>query len=215
MSSLKKVSMKDQIYQLIKERIFNQTYKLGEKINMLELSQELGVSNSPIREALSLLESEGLVVFVPNAGPSVIRIDEDLFAEVQETAKVLLLGCYDQCVEKNLIPQLVRACEEPLQRQKELQDDISGETDVEFAQLSLQFDIAVVKVLRNKTLEKLYAAFFNLLFLVILYEHQNLPFSRHLYVEEHEKIKNAVEDGDGQEVRRLIGLHFRKAFAVK
>lgn len=38
MSAFKKTTMKEQVYHLIKERILNQTYSFGEKINMLEFS---------------------------------------------------------------------------------------------------------------------------------------------------------------------------------
>ena len=41
MSTLKKTTMKEQVYDLIKGRILDQTYGFGDKINMLELSQEL------------------------------------------------------------------------------------------------------------------------------------------------------------------------------
>lgn len=67
MGVLKKVSIKDQVYELIKNCILQQTYQLGEKNIMLELGKELEVSSSPVREALSLLEREGLITFTPYA----------------------------------------------------------------------------------------------------------------------------------------------------
>lgn len=208
MSLLKKVTMKDQIYTLIKERIFDQTYKQGEKINMLELSQELGVSNSPIREALSQLESEGLIVFTPNAGPKVVTIDEVLFEEVQETARVLLLGCYEQCLEKNLIEDLISLTEDYLEKQRALQEDVRPENEAEFARLAIGFDTAVIKVIGNKTLERLYSAFFNQLFLVVLYEHIHSSIERKENVRQHQAILDAVKSGDHEEVRRCIYMHF-------
>jgi DNA-binding GntR family transcriptional regulator len=47
---IQKSTMKDQVYEIIKEMILNQTYQLGEKINIDTLAAELNVSNSPIRE---------------------------------------------------------------------------------------------------------------------------------------------------------------------
>lgn len=210
MSILKKVTIKDQIYALIKKRIFDQTYKQGEKINMLELSQELGVSNSPIREALSQLESEGLIVFTPNAGPSVIAMNETLFEEVQETARILLLGCYEQCIEKNLVEELVKETEANLQRQMELSDDTSEESQSEFARAAIGFDVSVIKVLGNKTLERLYAAFFNQLFLVVLYDHIHSPVDRRENIRQHQEILDAVKAADHEEVHRCIHKHFNR-----
>ena len=48
------LSVKEQTYQIIKEKILNQEYPAGARININELAEELGISNSPIREALSL-----------------------------------------------------------------------------------------------------------------------------------------------------------------
>lgn len=208
MTVLKKVTMKDQVYALLKERIFNQTYKQGEKINMLELAQELGVSNSPIREALSLLESEGLVVFTPNAGPKVINMDERIFAEIQETARILLLGCYEQCVRKNLIEKLLERAEACICKQRKLQFDDSEESESEFAKAAVDFDISVMKVLGNKTLEQLYAAFVNQLFLVVLYDHVHSNIDRGENIRQHEEIIEEIKANNHEGVRRCIYSHF-------
>lgn len=203
--------MKEQVYGLIKGRILDQTYAFGEKINMLELAQELGVSNSPIREALSILESERLVSFVPNAGPSVIRIDSKIFQEVQQTAKILLIGSYEQCLQQNLIPELICEMEKFLFLQKRLIDADPAESEHEFARLSIEFDVSLIKIFRNETLESLYSAFFNLLFLVVLYDHQMFDTDRAANVLEHENILNAVKQGNADEVKRLIAAHFNRS----
>lgn len=44
------LSVKEQTYQIIKEKILNQEYPAGARININELAEELGISNSPIRE---------------------------------------------------------------------------------------------------------------------------------------------------------------------
>lgn len=205
---LKKITMKDQVYMLIKERIFNQTYKQGDKINMLELAQELGVSNSPIREALSLLESEGLIVFSPNAGPKVVKINSNLFEEVQETARILLLGCYEQCIEKNLKEELIKINEIYLKKQRAVAEDYSEAGEAEFARLAIEFDVSVMKVLGNKTLERLYAAFYNQLFLVVLYDHQHSEMERSENIKQHQMILDAVRADDHQAVHQYIISHF-------
>lgn len=50
------------IYQIIKDRIFDGTYQPGEKIVESQLNKEFGVSKSPVREAIRVLENEGLIV---------------------------------------------------------------------------------------------------------------------------------------------------------
>ena len=51
MGELIRVSMKQQIYEIVKGRIMDQTYPLGLPVNIVSLSKEFGVSNTPIREA--------------------------------------------------------------------------------------------------------------------------------------------------------------------
>jgi DNA-binding GntR family transcriptional regulator len=53
--------LSDTVYEAVKERIMNLTIPPDVRINMDELARELGVSNTPLREALSRLETEGLV----------------------------------------------------------------------------------------------------------------------------------------------------------
>lgn len=211
MTVLKRTSIKNQVYELIKGRILNQTYGFGHKINMLELSQELGVSNSPIREALSILESEHLVVFKPNAGPSVIEINEQIFDEVETTAMVLLSGSYDQCIMQNVIPQVIRAMETCLAEQERLADNTDRESLFEFAKLSIVFDISIIKALNNATLNQLYDSFFNLLYMVVIYDHQKVGFDRRKSIEEHRLILNTIKAGDHDEVKKNIRLHFSRS----
>ena len=210
MGTLKKTTMKEQVCNLIRGRILDQTYGFGEKINMLELSQELGVSNSPIREALSILESEHLITFVPNAGPRVIQIDEKTFEEVQQTTKILLLGSYEQCREQGLIPELIQEMEKHLALQQQLIHDTSPESGLAFARIAIDFDVSLIKIFKNETLESLYAGFFNLLFLVVLYDHQHGDPDREKNVAEHVLILDAVKSGDPAAVKKQILSHFSR-----
>lgn len=55
-------TLSDQTYEALKERILDQKLKPGARLNIDSLSRELGVSSSPIREALARLEAEKLIV---------------------------------------------------------------------------------------------------------------------------------------------------------
>lgn len=210
MSALKKVTMKEQIYAIIKERILNQTYAFGEKINMLELSQELGVSNSPIREALSLLESERLVTFIPNVGPSVVKVNHQMFEEATQTAVILLQGSYDQCLLLNRIPEVIAEMEACLQEQKKLVPDHSPESVHKFARLSIEFDFSVIKVLQNNTLDHLYQWFFNSLMLVVLFNHQQHATDREKNIAQHEAILDAIKHGTPEDVKKNFANHYNR-----
>ena len=75
-------------YQWIKARIADGTFSPGYRLVLGQLAQELGVSVVPIREAIRLLEAEGLVTFERNVGAQVAMVDE---SEYQHTMQTLAL----------------------------------------------------------------------------------------------------------------------------
>lgn len=58
----KKQSLADQAYETIKTNILNLTYPPGMPLTETRLTEELGMSRNPVRTALKMLESEGLIV---------------------------------------------------------------------------------------------------------------------------------------------------------
>lgn len=61
-------SLGNKIFDILRERILNDEYEKGQKLNELALANELKISRTPIREALKQLELEGLVESIPNKG---------------------------------------------------------------------------------------------------------------------------------------------------
>ena len=115
-----KKSMKDQIYDLLRERILDEQYRFGDKINILALSTELGVSNTPIREAISMLERDGLVKITPNAGPRVIEYSPALFRQVEKAMETLMLGALELSVSLNRQEKLIKLLETSLKTQEKM-----------------------------------------------------------------------------------------------
>ena len=75
---MKKYKMSaNEIYDLLKEMIFDWRLKPGEKINISKLSKELDISPIPLREALSRLHSTKLILFEANKGYKVSEILND------------------------------------------------------------------------------------------------------------------------------------------
>lgn len=61
-------TLSDSIVTLLRDRILTEVYKDGQKLNEVALATELNISRTPVREAFKQLESEGLVVSIPNKG---------------------------------------------------------------------------------------------------------------------------------------------------
>jgi len=71
-----KYTLRGRVFNQIREAILSGKYKSGEELRESTIGQELGVSRTPVREALRQLELEGLVKIVPNKGAQVINLSE-------------------------------------------------------------------------------------------------------------------------------------------
>ena len=72
-------TLKDQAYRILKEKLVNCEFPPGSMLNEAQLSAELGFSRTPIREAISVLETEGYLQIVPKKG---ILVTDILLSDV-------------------------------------------------------------------------------------------------------------------------------------
>lgn len=86
MAVIKRVSLVDQVYDKLRDRIVSLKIPFGSKLNVSKLQEEYGVSSTPVREALNRLLNDGLIEFENNVGARVIDITEDDVRQIQELA---------------------------------------------------------------------------------------------------------------------------------
>lgn len=89
MARIKKASLVDQIYSRLREDIITLKIPMGTRLNVNELQSELGVSCTPIREAVNRLQQEELVIYENNVGARVLTLDEHDVREINELALTL------------------------------------------------------------------------------------------------------------------------------
>lgn len=81
--------LRDVVFQTLREAILRGDLKPGERLMELQLAGRLGVSRTPIREAIRMLELEGLAVTVPRKGAEVARMTEKDMEDVLQIRKSL------------------------------------------------------------------------------------------------------------------------------
>lgn len=86
---LNKSTIGTQVVQELRRRILSGQYSVGEKLQQELIADELGVSRSPVREALGQLEAEGLVVLTPQKGAQVAPLLASEIAELFELRAML------------------------------------------------------------------------------------------------------------------------------
>ena len=81
--------LRDVVFKTLRQGILTGELKPGERLMEIHLANKLGVSRTPIREAIRKLELEGLVTMIPRKGAEVAQITEKSMKDVLEVRKVL------------------------------------------------------------------------------------------------------------------------------
>ena len=129
------IPLRDIVFKTLREAIVTGELKPGERLMEIKLANEMGVSRTPVREAIRKLEQEGLVHLTARKGAEVAPINAKDLKEVLEIRKALEgLACQMACQN---------ATREDLQDLEEYNQDISKaieENDIEkIARLDVRF----------------------------------------------------------------------------
>lgn len=81
--------LRDVVFNTLRQAILKGELKPGERLMEIQLAERLGVSRTPIREAIRKLELEGLVLMIPRKGAEVANISETSLREVLEVRRSL------------------------------------------------------------------------------------------------------------------------------
>lgn len=139
----------DTIYDLLYDRILNGRYRPGERLPVDQIAQQLGVSQTPVKSALSLLVSEGLVRMSPRRGTFVTEIDERALVE-----SLSIRAALEQLASDTLLDHVTPA---DTARLGELVHRIQHATEVdEHFRLNLEFHEVLVNLSGNQRLAEIY-----------------------------------------------------------
>lgn len=127
--------LRDVVFNTLRKAILTGELKPGERLMEIHLANRLGVSRTPIREAIRKLELEGLVIMIPRRGAEVAQITEKSLKDVLEVRRALDALCVELACDRinaEETEQLREACEE-FERVTETEDaTVIAKADVEF-----------------------------------------------------------------------------------
>ncbi|RXT03727.1 GntR family transcriptional regulator [Ammoniphilus sp. CFH 90114] len=147
----KKAPYYEQFYHSIKRMIYEGKYKPGERINETQLAKEFGVSKSPIREAIRVLEKEGLIVVDEKSRVMVyeptLRDVEEIYVcrMALESFAVGLATTIATDLELQTIERTLQDTEQAIKERKE---------DREIILLNAQFHDLIVNCTQNRRLKR-------------------------------------------------------------
>ncbi len=205
MREFKTVSLADQVFERLEQDIITGLYPRGDILTELKLVEQLGVSRTPIREALRRLEQEQLIRDT-GKGSLVLGITlEDLVDIMDIRCRVEGLAAY--YATKNMTDDGLNE----LRQISELQDFYLAKSDTEkLRQLDDQFHVAIYTLsgrnLIRDTLQPLHRKAQRYRALSIAD-----PVRQEKSIEEHKAIFQAMAAGDAELADRLTALHIRNA----
>ena len=203
MENFQDSSLSHRVYQKIRNDILERRYNDNEELKESSLGKELGVSRTPVREALRQLELEGLVTIVPNKGAYVTGIStkdvKDIYA-IRST----LEGLAVRWAIEHITPQQIGELEEILMLSEyHLKKESSAEQIME---LDSKFHGILYAASGSRILQNLMSGFHDYVKSTRMNSVVTEDRARKS-IREHRQILRAIQDGDVDMAEQLANEH--------
>jgi DNA-binding GntR family transcriptional regulator len=202
---IEKKTLHEEIANNLKELIMSGELQEGDKIKEDELCSSMGISKTPLREALRVLSVEGLIKLVPNRGSFV---STPTFEEIREMFDVMsvLEGICARAAVKKMSAKDLAALEK---LHDKLEKNFKRRAQREYIRINNQFHAFVQEMAGNRTLNQIVNG---LRQKILLYRYQslNLPERFEQSIQEHRDLIKAFRKKDSKKVETLMRRHLKK-----
>ena len=196
------------VYAYVKERLLDGTFPGGALLSENELSQQLGLSRTPVRQAFVQLEAEGLLELYPKRGALVVPVAASEIEDVFEARLLVEEHCARRAA--NAGARLV-ADLEPLIAEQEQAVAQGAPGMAAFARADRHFHRAIVHAAGNAILTRLYDALRDRQQRIATVSLARNPGDAERFVTEHRGIVEALGRGDAADAAHLVSAHLRAA----
>jgi DNA-binding GntR family transcriptional regulator len=199
-------SLRGRVFKYIREEILNGRFKPGESLVETRLAEELGVSRTPVREAIRQLELEGLVVSIPNKGVFVQGISRQDIDDIY-TIRHLIEGQAVRWAVERIEEEELKELEEIV----ELMEYYTRKKDYEeIAKLDTKFHDVIYDACKSKVLRHTLSSLHHYIQKARLYS-LKVPHRALDTLQEHKAILNAIERHDPEAAEKLMVQHISRA----
>lgn len=197
--------LREIVYEELKREILVGEIAPGTRMMEIELADEMGVSRTPVREAIRKLEKEGLVTIEPRKGAYASDVSiKDMVdvLEVREDLEAMAAAMAAQKVNKDEKQALIEAT-------MEYKEAVESERTEDIIRCDEKFHQLIVNCSGNKTLVQLFlqvqelALRFRYLYYDDFSRYERMPM-------EHREIEEAILSGDYEKARVAAGEHVKK-----
>ncbi|MDR1205702.1 MAG: GntR family transcriptional regulator [Peptococcaceae bacterium] len=192
-------------YEALRDAIMTKLFVPGERLMETELADEMGISRTPVREAMRRLETDGYVVIVPRKGSYVAGISMKDVMDVFEIRTALEMLAAEKAAE--------RATDEEIEDLRQAVSDMSDTADGDLlttVDSDARFHSLIYQMSKN---DRLVGLICDLREQIQRFRSTTLsdPGRLKLAVREHRKVLEAIVGRDPQKAAQTIQKHMEKA----
>lgn len=194
--------LRDVVFNTLRQAIITGEFVPGERLMEIALANRLGVSRTPVREAIRKLELEGLVVMIPRKGAEVARITEkDLrdVLEVRSSLEELAAGLATERLDDESREKIQTALDN-------FREAIETDDNPKIADCDVEFHDTVFEATQNKRLIQIIN---NLREQIYRYRLEYVKDTAYhvVLLKEHEELVEAMFSGDKERAQEIMKRH--------
>lgn len=202
----KQLPYKYRVYDAIKKNILTGVYPPGSVLNERKLSEEMGISRTPIREAMQMLEQDGWLITETYKGTVVREFDIEYLHNIMEIRTVLEILAVRDAV-KRIRPEDIRMLEEVQREQAEVLQNYDA---MEFIGVDRKFHSRLYEVSGNQELVHLLSNYYDIFQFLGM---QAVLGSKERYtitMTEHQAILDALKEQNEEKVVQAMKEHMHQ-----
>ena len=205
-AKIKRENLNLKVYSALKQMIANYRFKPGARINVEQITKELGVSRTPVWEAIRRLEQEGLVVNSPNKGVFMNSLTPEEALDLYAVREVLE-GMAARLAAERIDEKTLAKLDKSLQKQEKI---IANEDLVAYSQVDFDFHALIYEASGNVFLRELLQNIKN----------KMRPISMHVggflqtFYDDHTRLVDAFKEGDPERAEIVLRKHNQNVMRI-
>lgn len=194
-------SLKENAYNIIKEKLFSGEYKPGARLREDLIAEEIAMSRTPVREAINQLSAEGFVKNIPRKGIYFIEFSRKELMDILDVREALESLAVSQCIAK-IRPEQIKDLSDILD---EFEFMLSKERYEECNELDSRFHRKIAVISENNKLIEFLSEIEDLMNITRTVEKKEFPRSKNqITFKEHSRILKCISEKDEQSAMQAV-----------
>jgi DNA-binding GntR family transcriptional regulator len=208
-SQIDHTALSEKVYLILRKKILSHELKFGEKVLIDEIASQLGVSRTPVKDAVNRLALEGLVEKVARRGTFVTTLTLRDVAELFDLRLLLELYAAEKVLEKGQVELLLAEMEKCMANIDRAANSDDPDYDA-YMSWNRNLHLSLIRLADNNRLLQMYQSLnIHLQVARVHYAHSIEDVAQ--TQQEHRAIYEAFQNGHWEQVKKAISTHVNTA----